>query len=181
MPLLGLAFVSLTLWFNYSFILLFIDIRSSTNPSIHPFILSSIYPSIHLFINQFIHPSNHSSSYSSIYPFHPSFYSSIHSFIYPFIHPSTQLSIYSFIYSSIHSSSILIHPSIHPSIHSKPEIRSKLKMLILSSSSKSCDLDPIPTNVLKNCLYRIITPITDIINISLETSTFPQNFKEAHV
>ena len=74
----------------------------------------------------------------------------------------------------------------------KPEIRSKMKVferasedenknLILSSSSKSCDLDPIPTSVLKNCLDILITPITDIINISMETSTFPQNFKEAHV
>ena len=49
------------------------------------------------------------------------------------------------------------------------------------SSSKSCDLDPIPTSVLKNCPDIIITPITDITNISMETSTFPQNFKEAHV
>ena len=57
----------------------------------------------------------------------------------------------------------------------------KIKKLILSSSSKSCDLDPIPTSVLKTCLDILITPITDIINISMETSTFPQNFKEAHV
>ena len=74
----------------------------------------------------------------------------------------------------------------------KPEIRSKMnvveraskdenKKLILSSSSKPCDLDPIPTSVLKNCLDIIITPISDIINISMETSTFPQNFKEALV
>ena len=49
----------------------------------------------------------------------------------------------------------------------------EIKKLILSSSSKSCNVDPIPTSVLKNCL--------DIINISMETSTFPQNFKEAHV
>ena len=74
----------------------------------------------------------------------------------------------------------------------KPGIRSKMnvferasedeiKKLILSSSSKSCDLDPISTSVLKNCLDILITPITDIINISMETSTFPQNFKEAHV
>ena len=35
--------------------------------------------------------------------------------------------------------------------------------------------------MLKNCLDILITPITDIINISMETSTFPQNFKEAHV
>ena len=53
--------------------------------------------------------------------------------------------------------------------------------LILSSSSKSCDLDPIPTSVLNNFLDLLITPITDIISISMETSTFPHNFKEAHV
>ena len=64
----------------------------------------------------------------------------------------------------------------------KPEIRSKMnvserasedqsKKLILSSSSKSCDLDPILTSVLKNCL--------DILPFSMET--FLQNFKEAHV
>ena len=74
----------------------------------------------------------------------------------------------------------------------KTEIRSKMnvferasedeiKKLILSSSSKSCDLDPIPTSVLKNCLDILITPITDIINISMDTSIFPQNFKQAHV
>ena len=71
----------------------------------------------------------------------------------------------------------------------KTEIRSKMnvferasedeiKKLILSSSS--CDLDPISTSVLRNCLDILITPITDIINISMETSTFPKNFKEAH-
>ena len=74
----------------------------------------------------------------------------------------------------------------------KTEIRSKMngfesasedeiKKLILSSSPKSCDLDPIPTSVLKNCLDILITPITDIINISMEISTFPKNSKEAHV
>ena len=66
----------------------------------------------------------------------------------------------------------------------KPEIRSKMnvferasedeiKKLILSASSKSCDLDPIPTSMLKNCFDILITPITHIINISMETSTFP--------
>ena len=56
----------------------------------------------------------------------------------------------------------------------------EIKKFILSSSSKSCDLDPIPTSVWKNCLHILITPITDIINISTATSTFLQNFKEAH-
>ena len=65
----------------------------------------------------------------------------------------------------------------------KTEIRSKMNVFeraseneikkpIFSSSSKSCDLDPIPTSVLKNCLDILIAPITDIINILMETSTF---------
>ena len=57
----------------------------------------------------------------------------------------------------------------------------EIKKLILSSSSKLCDLDHIPTSVLKNCFDILKTPITDLINISTETSTYPQNFKEAHV
>ena len=57
----------------------------------------------------------------------------------------------------------------------------EIKKLILNLLSKSCDLYPIPTSVLKNCLDILLTPITDIINILMETSTFPQNFKEAHV
>ena len=90
-----------------------------------------------------------------------------------------------------------IHSKFLDKVHNIPlvqktEIRSKIyvfkrateneiEKFILSSSSKSCDLNPIPTNVLKNCLDISITPITIIINISMETSTFPQNFKEAHV
>ena len=57
----------------------------------------------------------------------------------------------------------------------------EIKKLILSSSSTSCDLDPIPTNVLKCCLDILETPITDIINISMNTSKFPKKVKEAHV
>ena len=55
----------------------------------------------------------------------------------------------------------------------------EIKKLI--SSSRSCDLDPIHTSVLKNCLDILITPITDILNITMDTSTFPQKFKEARV
>ena len=57
----------------------------------------------------------------------------------------------------------------------------EIMKLILGSSSKSSDLDPVTTSVLENCLDIIIFPITNIINISIETSTFPQNVKKAHV
>ena len=56
----------------------------------------------------------------------------------------------------------------------------EIKKLILSSSSKSCDLNSIPTSVLKNCLETLMTPITDIINISME-STFPKNVKDHYL
>ena len=51
----------------------------------------------------------------------------------------------------------------------------------MKSASKSCDLDPIPTNILKALLDILIKPITAIINLSLESGTFPLSFKEAHV
>ena len=41
----------------------------------------------------------------------------------------------------------------------------EIKKLILSSSSKSCNLNPAHTSVLKNCFDILITPNTDIINI----------------
>ena len=51
----------------------------------------------------------------------------------------------------------------------------------MKSASKSCDLDPIPTNILKTSLDILIKHITTIVNLSLESVTFPLSFKEAHV
>ena len=73
----------------------------------------------------------------------------------------------------------------------KPKMRNKLfnlepasedevRKIIMKSASKSCELDPIPTNILK-ALNILIEPITTIINLSLESGTFPLSFKEAHV
>ena len=78
-----------------------------------------------------------------------------------------------------------------PSVQ-KPKIRNKLfnlvpaledevMKIIMKSASKPCDLDPIPTNILKALLDILIKPITTIINLSLESGTFPLSFKEAHV
>ena len=78
-----------------------------------------------------------------------------------------------------------------PSVQ-KPKIRTKLfnlepasedevRKIIMKSASKSCDLDPIPTNILKALLDILIKPITTIINLSLESGTFPLSFREAHV
>ena len=45
--------------------------------------------------------------------------------------------------------------------------------LIESSPTKSCSLDPLPTDLLKRCLLVLAAPITNIFNLSLQSGTFP--------
>ena len=47
--------------------------------------------------------------------------------------------------------------------------------------NKSLGPDKISARVLKDCLPVIFGPLTDIINCSTLTSTFPDNWKEAEV
>ena len=51
----------------------------------------------------------------------------------------------------------------------------------MSSPNKSCDLDPLPTTLLKACLDTLIYPITNIVNASLCSGLFPDDFKQAQV
>ena len=46
---------------------------------------------------------------------------------------------------------------------------------------KSCDLDPLPTKLLKSCLDILLTPITNIVNLSLESDSFPDVLKVPHI
>ena len=55
----------------------------------------------------------------------------------------------------------------------------EIKKPFLGLSSKSCDLNSIPTRVRKNCLDILITPMTDKINILMEK--FPKNYTDAHI
>ena len=57
----------------------------------------------------------------------------------------------------------------------------EIRRLIMASPNKSCDLDPIPTPLVKSCIDILITPITSIVNLSLLEGTFPALFKTAHV
>ena len=52
---------------------------------------------------------------------------------------------------------------------------------ILSMNNKTCELDHIPTQVLKRILPIILGAITDIVNISLSTGSFACNWKTAIV
>ena len=57
----------------------------------------------------------------------------------------------------------------------------EVKDLILKSPSKSCGLDAIPTQLLKNSLSDLLPSITKIINVSLSSGIVPPSFKDAIV
>ena len=52
---------------------------------------------------------------------------------------------------------------------------------VASAPVKSCELDPIPTWLLKQCSHELVPLITATINASLTTSNVPADFKHAIV
>ena len=63
----------------------------------------------------------------------------------------------------------------------EPATTADVRKIIMSSPSKSCDRDPLPTVLLKAGLDALIKPITDITNASLCSGVFTEDFKCAHV
>ena len=51
------------------------------------------------------------------------------------------------------------------------EIRNFIKL----SPAKSCELDPLPTWLLKKCIAELVPTITDIVNMSLRDSLIPKS------
>ena len=62
-----------------------------------------------------------------------------------------------------------------------PATHDDVKRIITHSPNKSCDLDPIPTWLLRQCLDHFVPLLTAIINKSLTTSVVPACFKRAVV
>ena len=78
-------------------------------------------------------------------------------------------------------------------IHNMPDIKSptvksrmtcfelatadEVRKLIINSPSKTCDLDPIPAELLKSCLDLLLVPITQMVNLSLISGVFPDTLK----
>jgi len=91
------------------------------------------------------------------------------------------------LHSSIISNSTnptaLVDPPFEPPIlsHFSPLTRDEVSKLIGQSSDTFCDLDPIPTSLLKQCLPVLLPTITNIINLSLSSGTFPDQFKACSV
>ena len=71
------------------------------------------------------------------------------------------------------------HESNVPEITLHPVSEEELKKVILGGNSKSCHLDPIPTTLLKECVSVLLPVLTNIVNKSIQGSTFPQLFKFA--
>ena len=63
----------------------------------------------------------------------------------------------------------------------KPLTEDEVTKVIMSMASKSCEIDPVPTNLLKEILPQAIKPITKIINTSLELCVFTCQWKVAIV
>jgi hypothetical protein len=57
----------------------------------------------------------------------------------------------------------------------------EVKRITEHSPNKSCELDPIPTWLLKLCLQELLQIITSIINLYLKTASVPAAFKSAHI
>ena len=62
-----------------------------------------------------------------------------------------------------------------------PLTESEVEAIIMSMQTKSCEIDAIPTTLLKQMLPAIIPTVTKIINISLEHGVFCSTWKEAIV
>ena len=63
----------------------------------------------------------------------------------------------------------------------QPVTTIEVHKLILSTPNKSCDLDPIPTTLVKQCSAELLPIITNIINGSLVSGVFPSDYKVALV
>ncbi len=57
----------------------------------------------------------------------------------------------------------------------------EVRKLVMDSKTTSCDLDPIPTDLLKQCIDVLLPVLTKMINISLQSGVFPEEWKLALV
>ncbi|KAK7111255.1 hypothetical protein V1264_010921 [Littorina saxatilis] len=62
-----------------------------------------------------------------------------------------------------------------------PVTESEVRKILTSSAPKTCDLDPIPTPLLFECLDVVLPTITKIVNDSLASGSFPDVHKTALV
>jgi len=57
----------------------------------------------------------------------------------------------------------------------------EVSKLLSQSPDTNCDLDPIPTSLLKQCSHILLPTITNIINLCICTGIFPDQFRNCSV
>ena len=79
-------------------------------------------------------------------------------------------------------------PLYQPTCSDAPELNSfnpvaedKVTEYIKKPATKSCELDSIPTKLLKESIDVLITPITELINLSVRVAVFPLKWKTSIV
>lgn len=60
-------------------------------------------------------------------------------------------------------------------------LQEAVRKLVSISPAKSCETDPIPTSVVKECLDELLPALSTMVNLSLETGHFPDTWKGALV
>ena len=79
-----------------------------------------------------------------------------------------------------HSDAEIALPSNVNSLSSfPPATEDEVRRIVMKSPNKSCELDPIPTWLLKLCIEELLPVLTVIVNASLQTSCVPSAFKSA--
>ena len=59
----------------------------------------------------------------------------------------------------------------------RPFDQTEIKRIIMDMKTKTCELDALPTKILKDCLDEILPTITDLVNISLSNGVFALKWK----
>ena len=75
------------------------------------------------------------------------------------------------------------HPSVTPPsfLQFRPTDSDEITKLVLQSPTKQCELDPIPTSILKQTISVLAPVISRIINLSLSSGSVPLSFQQSVV
>ena len=84
--------------------------------------------------------------------------------------------------NDVHNMPVIKSPTVKSRMISfEPATADEVRKLIINSPSKTCDLDPIPTELLKSSLDVLLVPITQMVTLSLISGVFRAIFKTSHV
>ena len=60
-------------------------------------------------------------------------------------------------------------------------INEGIKKMLLNAPNRTCDNDPIPSKIVKDCINELLPTISNMVNLSLSSGHFPDIRKEGLV